>query len=171
LRSALFVLLLCGPLLAQLSPEQKAKNVESFEHVWTTIRDRHWDNSFASSSWKQVHDELLPKIQAAQSTEQARGVIADMIGRVHLTHFGLIPNDLYETLDQPGKNQRRVSSPFAPEGSPGLETRVIGGMVLVTHVEKGSPAETAHIRPGWQLREIDDEQLAPLVARLSAQFH
>ncbi len=164
-------LLLCGPLLAQLSPEQKAKNVESFEQVWTTIRDRHWDNSFASSSWKQVHDDLLPKVQAAQSTEQARGVIADMIGRVHLTHFGLIPNDLYETLDQPGKNQRRVSSPFAPEGSPGLETRVIGGMVLVTHVEKGSPAEAAHIRPGWQLREIDDEQLAPLVARLSVQFH
>lgn len=171
MRTSLLAFLLCAPLLAQLSPEQKAKNVESFEQVWSTIRDRHWDNSFATGSWKQVHDELLPQVQAAQSMEEARRVISDLIGRVHLTHFGLIPNDLYETLDEPGKNQRRVSSPFAPEGSPGFETRVVGGVVLVTHVEKGSPAESAHIQPGWQVREIDNEQLAALVDRVTAQFH
>ncbi len=170
MRSTLLAFLLCVPLLAQLTPEQKARNIESFEQVWSTIRDKHWDNSFASGNWKQVHDELLPRVQAARSMEEARGVISDMIGRVHLTHFGLIPNDLYESLDQPGKT-RRLSSPFAPEGAPGFETRVIEGLVLVTHVEKGSPAEAAHIQPGWQVREIDDELLAPLVDRLSAQFH
>lgn len=158
------------PLRAELDPEQKTKNIESFDQVWTTIRDKHWDNSFASSAWQQVHDELLPQVKAAPSMQEARRVIGEMIERVHLTHFGLIPNDLYESLDQPGKS-RRVSSPFAAEGAPGFETRVIDGQVLVTHVEHGSPAEAAHIRPGWQVREIDNELLAPLVTRLTTQFH
>lgn len=86
---------LCG---ATLTPERKAQNLESFEYVWTTIRDKHWDKSLDGPEWKAAHDDLLPKLEQADSMEAARKVFAEMIGRLHLTHFGVIPGDVYSEL-------------------------------------------------------------------------
>ena len=86
---------LCG---ATLTSEQKALNLESFEYVWTTIRDKHWDKSLDGAEWKAAHDDLLPKLEQAGSMEAARKVFAEMIGRLHLTHFGVIPGDVYSEL-------------------------------------------------------------------------
>ena len=86
---------LCG---ATLTPEQKALNVQSFEYVWTTIRDKHWNKSLDGADWKDAHDQLLPKLELAQSMEAARKVFAELIGHLHLTHFGVIPSDVYSEM-------------------------------------------------------------------------
>ena len=95
LAALLIAATLCG---AALTSEQKALNLESFEYVWTTIRDKHWDKSLDGPEWKAAHDELLPKLERADSMEAARNVFTEMIGRLHLTHFGVIPGDVYSEL-------------------------------------------------------------------------
>jgi len=30
-------------MAAPVSPHERQLNVDSFEYVWTTIRDKHWD--------------------------------------------------------------------------------------------------------------------------------
>src|SRR5689334_17730438 len=82
-----------------LSPDERRLNVESFEKVWQTVRDKHWDPKLNGVDWQAVHDELRPKLDAAKSTGAAREVMSDMLDRLHQTHFGIIPHDLYKDLE------------------------------------------------------------------------
>ena len=115
----LFITLLTAASLwgATLSPEERKQNLDSFEYVWTTIRDKHWDKSLEGPEWRRVHDELRPKIERAKSLAEARTVIEDMISRLHLTHFRLIPDDLYSDVEGRGASH--------------LDVRVIDGKALV----------------------------------------
>src|SRR5450759_1922640 len=82
LRSVAFMAaLLSLPAFAGLTPEQRSRNVESFDYVWKTIRDKHWSMPFGLD-WDKVRDELRPKVEAAASTNQARSAMLDMIGRL-----------------------------------------------------------------------------------------
>ena len=87
--------LVCG---AALTPDQTKNNILSFEYVWTTIRDKHWDKSLDGDTWKFVHDEFRPQVEHAESMEAARKVLNAMIAKLHLTHFGVIPGDVYSEL-------------------------------------------------------------------------
>src|SRR5437764_1078479 len=69
-----------------LSPAQKQLNIDSFEHVWKKVRDTHWDPTLGGVDWKAVHDELRPMVEKAETMEQARKVMSDMLGRLHQTH-------------------------------------------------------------------------------------
>lgn len=116
---------------ATLSPEQKHANLDSFEYVWTTIRDKHWDKSLDGGEWKAVHDELRPKLDNADSMESARRVLNEMIGRLHLTHFGIIPGDLYSELHG---------------GSEAMDVRLIGGRAILFRGK----------HQGWEVEGVQD---------------
>ena len=47
--------------------EQREKNVESFEVVWRTIRDTHFDPKLGGLDWQAVHDELKPRVENART--------------------------------------------------------------------------------------------------------
>ncbi|MGH9594031.1 MAG: hypothetical protein ACRD5L_13150, partial [Bryobacteraceae bacterium] len=82
-----------------LTPSERELNNESFEYVWTTIRDKYWDPAIGGLNWQAVHDELKPKMEKAETMAEARAVLDDMLGRLHLTHFEIIPEDAYSDLD------------------------------------------------------------------------
>jgi carboxyl-terminal processing protease len=88
---------------ATLTPEQRQKNLDSFEFVWSTIKDKHWDASLDGPQWKAVHDELLPQMRTAESLSDARDVLRQMIARLHLTHYNIIPGDVYSDLQETAK--------------------------------------------------------------------
>ena len=70
--------------------------------------------------------------------------MSDMISRLHQSHFAIIPADVYENIDAPAKKGDRG-------GSTGLIVRVIDGEAIVTSVTPGTPAESAGVRPGWEI--------------------
>src|SRR5690349_1896759 len=80
---------------ASLTADQRRLNIESFEHVWTTVRDKHWDPTLGGLDWKAVHDELLPAVENATTMEQARGAMSEMLKRLKQTHFGILPAEVY----------------------------------------------------------------------------
>jgi len=121
--------LIAALCVAALTSEEKAKNRESFEYVWTTIRDKHWDKSLDGAEWRAVHDELRPKLDQAESMEAARKSMNDMIGRLHLTHFGVIPGDVYSELHG---------------GAEAMDVRLIDGKaILVSGKHRGWEVEGA----------------------------
>ena len=83
--------------------------------MWTTIRDKHGDASLDGPQWKAVHDELLPKMRTAESLGDARDVLRQMIARLHLTHYNIIPGDVYSDI------QETAAKPVD------VDVRVIGG--------------------------------------------
>ena len=70
---------------------QQTVNLESFDHVWTTIRDSHWDPEMGGIDWEAVRDELRPKVEQASDLATARAVMDEMISRLEMSHYGIIP--------------------------------------------------------------------------------
>ena len=44
-----------------MSPEERKLQLESFDHVWQTIRDKHWEKNPGGADWDKVRAELRPK--------------------------------------------------------------------------------------------------------------
>ena len=55
-------------------------------------------------------------------------------------------------------------------GTAGIDIRVIDGEALVVSVDPNAAAHKQGVRPGWIVRRIDDEDLAPVLRRVSATY-
>lgn len=146
---------------ATLTARQRQLNLDSFEYVWSTIRDKHWQVKPAGLDWQAVHDELRPAMEKAGSMQAARAVLNDMIGRLHETHFAIIPADLYSTLE--GSHARG-------ESTTGLDVRIVGSAALVTSVEPGSSAAREGVKPGWQILQVGGADLDPVIRKLDETY-
>ncbi len=151
----------CAALAFALTPEQRQLNIDSFEQVWKTVRDKHWQVKPAGLDWQAVHDEFRPAIEKADSTDAARAVMNEMLGRLHQTHFGIVPSELYG--DVGGEHQAR-------DRTTGMDARVVESQVLVTSVDAGSPAASAGVQRGWQIVQIAGVDLTPVVAKLNETY-
>ena len=187
-------LLVCGCLLlspllpaadkeSPLTPQQRQLNIQSFEYVWRTIRDTHWDPNFGGVDWQAVHNELRPKMDEATTMAKARALMQDMLRRLNQSHFAIIPAQLYKNLsDKPKKktgedeSAGRKSEPSdtaatkdeeSEEDPTGIDLRVVGNQALVTSVESPSPAFNIGVRPGWEILKINGEPIAPLIESVS----
>ena len=147
-------------MLAALTPQQRQLNTDSFEFVWKTIRDKHWQAKPGGLDWQAVHDELRPAIDKADSMEAARGVMNEMLGRLHQTHFAIVPSELYTDLE--GARGGGTTT--------GIELRVVGAEVLVTSVDAGSSAAVQGVRPGWQILKIGGLALDEAVGKLNETY-
>jgi carboxyl-terminal processing protease len=139
---------LAAHLFSQPTPEQQRSNVASFEAVWSTIRDKHWEANPGGLNWQAIHEEFRPRVEQAATADAARDVMREMLGRLHQTHFAIFPSPLYQTLEDG----------VAGDGWPGFETRVLDGRVIVTE----GPA----IKPGWEVFAVDGVAFKPLLDKL-----
>lgn len=84
---------------AQLTPQETKANLESFEVVWRTVRDRHPDPKLNGLNWQAVHDEVLPKVAAAKSMSEVRGALTSMLDRLGASHYAVIPGSRYKAAE------------------------------------------------------------------------
>ncbi|MFH1747815.1 MAG: S41 family peptidase [Planctomycetota bacterium] len=179
-----------------LSAQQQQLNLDSFDYVWTTIRDKHWDPELGGLDWPAVRDELRPQVAEASSMSAARQAMNDMIARLEQSHFGIIPAEVYtgieglddeaaESVDNTEPNQESAaqttldevdqSEPARPrrnarDGVIGIDVRVIDGQALVTRVRPGLPADELQISTGWQIVSINGREMAPLLEGIDAEY-
>jgi len=158
---AILALFLIGrPLGAALTPEQRQLNIQSFEYVWTAIRDKHWQTKPGGLDWQAIHDEFRPKMEAADSMDAAREVLNQMLGRLHQSHFNIVPGELYSNVD----------AAHGGDTTTGIDVRVVGAQVLVTSVERDSSAFLQGVTPGWEILKIARADLTPIVAKLNETY-
>jgi len=151
------------PRVPPVTAEEHELNLQSFEEVWATIRDKHWDPVLGGLDWQAVHAELRPRAEAARTMPEARAVMEEMIARLKQSHFGIIPKDLYEDVD-------RASGQAAGEATAGLRVRVAGGRALVFAVEPGSPAESLGVHMGWEIARVAGEDIPDRLAKIQERF-
>lgn len=142
LRFGIVALVAAAAGATDLTPAERQANIDSFEYVWKTVRDRHWEAKPGGLDWQAVHDELRPRVEKAASKDEARDVIAAMLGRLHQTHFGVFPSEVYQDFESPG----------AGDGQTGIDVRVIDGHAIVTGVDADSPAAAKGVKPGSTCR-------------------
>ena len=135
---------------------QASKASETFDAAWTIIRDSHFDPTMNGVDWPAVKAELGPRAARAQTDGELRDVIRDMLGRLGLSHFALIPSG----RDSTG------GAPADLSGDPGFDVRLVGSELLVTQVDPNGGAAAAGVRPGWRLLSLDSMPVSELLSRL-----
>jgi len=152
------ILLLCLSALAPWPAAAQTPNVwlASFDQVWQTIKDRHWDPERKGASWDAARTELRPRIEQAASADEARAILGQLLARLGQSHFGIIPAEAYSAL---------ASGRDPGDASPGFDVRMVEGAPTVTRVLPNSPAARAGIRPGWLIRRIGSADPAPVLER------
>lgn len=155
--------------IGQLTPTQKQANLDAFDYVWKTVQAKHWDPSMGGVDWAKVRDELRPRLENAESDEEARRVIAEMLDRLHLSHFAVIPGAVYNDVANATAPGDSGASSFE-EGTTGIDVRAIDDEVLVVGVDAVSPANKAGVRPGWVVQSVDGEDMTPVMRRVASSY-
>ena len=145
-------------LCAQPDAAQRQLALDSFEKVWTTLRDTHWEKNPAGLDWQAIHDEFRPKVAKAANMDEARVAIREMLARLHQTHFALFPATVYDA----------VREDSAGPGAPGIDLRILDKQAVVTGVDPGSGAERAGVRPGWAIQNVRGMDLSPAIRALTS---
>jgi carboxyl-terminal processing protease len=139
-------------LVSAQAPEAAA----TFDEVWAIVRDTHFDPAFDRATWDRTREELRPKAIAAKTPGELRAVLREMLGRLRLSHFAVIP-----------------ASPDAPSdhgdlsGLPGFDVRLIEKQLVVTAVDRDGPAASAGVRPGWIVETVGGVPMARTLAPIA----
>lgn len=138
-----------------MSPEERQRQIDSFDHVWQTIHDKHWETKPGGLDWDQVRAELRPKAEKATSTAEVRDAIREMLKRLKQSHFHLISAEAMGGLNDP----------YLGDGESGFEAQVIQSEALVTRVRSGSPAKL-----GWKIVSINGTEIAQRISALETAY-
>lgn len=155
MRRTLAALLVTAALTSVVSA-QAPDAAATFDKVWTIVRDTHFDPSFDRATWDRAREELRPKAIAAKTSGELRSVLRDLLGRLGLSHFAVIP----ASPDTPG-NLADLS------GQPGFEARLIDKQLVVTTVDAESAAAAAGVRPGWIVQTVSGIPMARTLAPIA----
>jgi len=144
-----------APLVAQLTPKQKADNLDSFELVWRTVRDRHPDPNLNGLDWPAIHDSTRPAIEMAQSMPEVRRILLDMLSKLAASHYAIIPADVYKETG------------VYKEDKPASQSPPVGGDVtgnVAVNAEPDSPPARTGIPTGIEqtvTNKLDDTPNPP----------
>ncbi len=131
---------------------------ETFDIVWRTVKEKHFDPTLGGLDWDKVREQYAPRAASAKSDAEFYGVLRQMLGELHQSHFNIIPPQAVIEDD----------SPEPKGGGIGIDLRLVDGQAMITRVEPGSRAANAGLRTGFIIKKIDDisaEQVVALFAK------
>ncbi|HZI19021.1 MAG TPA: S41 family peptidase [Pyrinomonadaceae bacterium] len=128
---------------------------DTFDLVWRTVNDNHYDPTFGGLDWPQVRARYEPLALSAGTDAEFYDVLRRMVGELKLSHFAIYPPGAFEP---PAAGENRPAA--AVRGAAGLDVRFIGNQVVVSRVEPGSAAERAGLRTGFVLTKVGERDLA-----------
>lgn len=153
---ALAVACVCASAGLAVLSAQTYKAAETFDYVFKTVRDTNFDAAFDTAKWDQMGNDLRPKAIAAKTPGELRAVLRDMLGRLGLSHFAVIP----ATPDSP--------SDYRAGGSePGFDVRLIDTQLIVSSVDRERGAAAAGVHAGWIVERIDGTPVAAVLAGIT----
>lgn len=144
----------------RLTSAQIDSNLSSFDQVWTTIRDKHFDTTFGGHDWNALKLQYRPVVETSSTMGDARNAIGALLSNLGVSHCSILPKDAYEGL----------GGGRAGDGVPGFEIRLIGETPVIFRVFPNSPAFDAGVRTGWEILKIDTVEVGPVLAKVAEAF-
>ncbi|MBC7897068.1 MAG: hypothetical protein H7066_16735 [Cytophagaceae bacterium] len=133
--------------------------VASFDTAWTRIRATYYDPTFRGNDWNAVRATFRPLAERATTPAQLRQAVESLFVRLEDSHFTIIPGDVVTAM-RTGPAEDEGGEP----GDAGLQFRLVGERLLVSHVATGSTASASGVRPGWEVVGVGTVEIAPMLA-------
>ena len=61
---------------------------QTFEIVWRTIKEKHFDPKFNGVDWDKVHELYAPRINRVKSDKEFYELLQQMLGELHQSQSG-----------------------------------------------------------------------------------
>jgi carboxyl-terminal processing protease len=127
--------------------------MHSFETVWQTVNQAHYDPTFGGVDWKAAHEQYKLQIAAAENKEESFLLINQMLFKLNLSHLlAAYPDDM-----------KRYMPVLFAEGDIGADVRLLDGEAVITMVRNGTPAAQAGLRPGLVIERIDGKPVEQII--------
>ena len=126
----------------------RAAALASFDDAWQTIRDTFYEPDFGGLDWPAVSRELRPRVASAESADDARAVIREMLSRLKRSHFGLLSGSAPDAL--PG-----------PAAVP-IDVRITDAGAVITRVTDVTGTSSG-LTPGQLLLEVDGKLMSEVL--------
>src|SRR5687767_11221176 len=74
---------------------------ETFDVVWRTVNESHFDPTFGGIDWAAVGERYRPLAAAARTDAEFYGVLRRMVDELKLSHFAIFPPGAFEGVSPP----------------------------------------------------------------------
>ena len=147
------IIILSFILATTLSCTTGYRSMHSFETVWQTVNQTHYDPAFGGVDWKAVHGEYKPQIAAAGDKEESLRLINQMLFELNLSHLlAVYPEDM-----------KKYMPVLFAGGEIGADVRLLDGQAVITHVRSATPAAQAGLQPGLVIERIDGKPVDRII--------
>ncbi len=102
-----------------MTDQRRAEHLKSFDYIWQKINDTYYDPKFGGLDWAAVKAELRPKVEQADNDAAVEVVLADLVGRLKLSHFGVY------SADAPPPEREKELTKFTPALAKDARDRVV----------------------------------------------
>lgn len=142
------------PVVAAVHGDATDLRRESFDIVWRTVKDKHFDPKLGGVDWDAVRRKYEPRLDKVKTDGDLYVILEEMLGELHQSHFAIIPPEL-------------IASESSEEmtGSIGIDLRLIDGQSVITRVDANSTAARAGLRRGFVITRVDDLRAAEIIPR------
>lgn len=125
---------------------------ESFELVWRTVKEKHFDERLSGEEWDRVGTKYRRMVSGVDSEAAFNQLLQRMLEELGQSHFNiLLPAGSGEIGDQLDDH----SSSLVSWAGVGIELRLIDDQPVIFAITPGSPAARAALRPGFIISRID----------------
>ena len=126
---------------------------QTFDLVWKTVKDKHFDPNFGGVNWDKVRDDYTPRLASLKNNPELYQLLQQMLNELGQSHFNIIPAESVVTSDE--------KEPAA--GHLGIDLRIIQGEAVITRVDAGSEAAKSGLKPGYVIRRIDENPVERII--------
>ena len=127
---------------------------QTFEKVWNTVNEKHFDPTFGGVDWQKMREIYQPKAAAAKSDAEFYAVLRQMLGELKLSHFGIIPPAVEMNTTKSGA------------GFVGIELKMLDNQAVISEVKADSPAEKSGLKTGFAVEKLDGQTIVEILAPL-----
>ena len=85
---------------------------ETFDIVWRTVKEKHFDPEHGGVDWDKVREQYLPRASAAKSDSEFYAVLRQMLGELQQSHFNIIPPKLLSKIVRLNQEGEALGSMF-----------------------------------------------------------
>jgi carboxyl-terminal processing protease len=128
---------------------------ETFDIVWRTVKEKHFDPTLGGVDWDKVREQYAPRVSTVKNDGELYALLQQMLGELHQSHFSIIPP---EAIIQ-------SESKESADGSIGVDIRFIDNHAVITRVEPGSSGAKAGLRSGFVIKKVDDLKVEQITER------
>ena len=144
-------------LLVFISPTSSknlsGENIESFDIVWQTVNEFHFDPTFGGIDWKAMHDRYRPQIVMLSDIEEFNLITNQMLFELRLSHLLVASEQMLKVY---------MPTLFS-EGTVGIDVRWMQNKAVITKIKPGFPAQVVGMKPGYVITQIDGRNVNEII--------